>query len=706
MKKHSFPRGLPFFLAVFILVAVAAAPVAAEQTKKPWTPDDIWKLKPVSDHQLSPDGEWIAYVVAVTDFEENKRNSDIWLMPSRGGKGRRMTTSPQGDNHPRWSPDGKSIAFLSGRSGSNQIYILPVEGGEARKVTDFPGGVGDLLWTPDGGGFIFTARTYLDCPDLDCIREKDKKKEDCKVSALVHKHLLYRHWDTYEDGKVQHLYYIDAGGGDPEDLTPSLQYDALTYWLASAGRDFDISPDGGTIYFSGKQDEDQAVSYNEEIWRVTGGGGVERVTSNPAADSHPRVSPCGRYLAYRATRRPGYESDRYELMVMLIPDGEPRSLTADLDLSVGAFFWGYKGDKLYFTAEDRADINLFQVPFRGGKVTTLVGGEGEAGHGYHLDFRAGPKDKFFVYRYRPMTHYYELFRCNSKGKKVERLSHVNDDLYREFHTPDAEEIWYEGVAGARVHGFLVKPMNFDPGKKYPLLVRIHGGPQQMFGYAYRTEFAIFSGADYAVFFCNPRGSTGYGQEFCDGINRDWGGKVIGDIKSGVAQVLEDYPWIDASKVGAWGGSFGGFVCNWLQGHNQDGMFSVLVSHAGEADQWSSYGSTEELWFPEWELSGTPWDNPEMNDKYSPIRYAQDFSTPHLIIHGELDYRVPITGGEQMFTALQRMKVPSKMIRFPDENHWILQPHNQRFWNASILDWFEQWLRRGGREIPAEGAEKM
>ena len=692
-------RRISIFLVVMALTAAIVLPAAADEGKKPWTPDDLWKLKRVGDNQVSPDGKWIAYVVSVTDFDENSRNSDIWIIPAGGGEGRRMTTSLKSDNHPRWSPDGTTIAFLSSRDDSRQIYILPLQGGEARKATDIYGGVGDFIWTNDGAGFIFTARIYPGCEDFECVEEKDEEKEKCKVTAMVHKSLMYRHWDTYEDGKVQHLFHIAAEDGEPRDLTPALKFDALTYWLGSAGREFDLSPDGKTIYFAGKQDEDQAVSYNEEIWMVSleGDGEVQKVTSNPAADSHPRISPDGKYIAYRATRRPGYESDRYELTVIKLPDGEPVSLTPDFDRSVGSLFWSHDGKKIYFSAEDQADINLFSVPAKGGKIKTVIGGRGDAGHGYHLSVQPGPKDKFFTYLYRPMVHYYEIFRCNAKGGGVKKLTGVNDELYATYHFPDAEVIWFEGAEGAKVHGFIVKPMNFDPGRKYPLLVRIHGGPQQMFGYAYRTEYAVFSGADYAVFFCNPRGSTGYGQEFCDGINSDWGGKVIEDIRSGVRHVLANYDWIDGGKVAGWGGSFGGFVCNWLQGHNEDGMFAVLVTHAGEADQWSSYGSTEELWFPEWEFSGTPWDNPELNDLYSPIRYAKNFSTPHLIIHGELDYRVPITGGEQMFTALQRLGVPSKMIRYPDENHWILQPHNSRFWYASILDWCEQWLRRDGAE---------
>lgn len=685
-------------LAALLLVAAGAA---AE--KAPWTPDDLHRMKRVGSPALSPDGEWLAYVVTATDFEENRGNSDIWLMPAGGGEARQLTTSPKGDSHPVWSPCGGYIAFLSSRDEGNQLHVIAVDGGEARKITDIPGGVGDVVWLPDGSGFVLTARIYPGCEDFDCVREKDEAKEEKKVSAMVHERLMYRHWNTYEDGKVQHLFVVDRDGEGLRDLTPDLRFDALTYWLASAGRDFDLSPDGSVVYFSGKQDEDQAVSYNEEVWRVAvAGGPVEQVTDNPAADSHPRLSPDGKRLAWRATRRPGYESDRYELMVKDLPGGEPRSLTPDWDRSVGTFFWADDGKTIYLSAEDRANIDLFSVPSTGGEVRLVIGGDGPAGRGYHLGVDAAPKEKFFVYLHRPMTHYYEIFRCNRKGRGVKQLTDVNGELYAAHHFPDAEEMWFEGAGGAKVHGFLVKPIDFDPSKRYPLMVRIHGGPQQMFGYAYRHEYAIFSGAGFAVFFCNPRGSTGYGQEFTDGINLDWGGKVIDDIEAGVRYVLAENEWIDPGRVGAWGGSFGAFVCNWLQGHNEDGMFSCLVSHAGEAEQWSSWGSTEELWFPEWELGGPPWENPDYYDEIAPIRYAKNFSTPHLIIHGELDYRVPITGGETMFTALQRLGVPSKMIRFPDEDHWILQPHNARFWYASILDWMEQWLVRDG--APAEKAE--
>ncbi|UCE19737.1 MAG: S9 family peptidase [Gemmatimonadota bacterium] len=680
------------FLIVLAGVLCCSGTVGAQE-KKPFTPEDLWRFKGVSEPQLSPDGKWATFVVSVTDREENKKDSDIWVVSSRGGEPRQLTTSPKGDTSPRWSPDGKTIAFVSAREEDDQIWLLPFEGGEAKKLTDFPGGVSEIHWTPDGTSLIFVGRVYHECEDIECTRERDEEKKENKVKAMVHDHLLYRHWSTYEDGKADHLFIISADGGAPRDLTPDLKFDALTYWLASAGREYDISPDGQYVYFAGNQDEDQAVSYNTEVYRIhSGGGEIEKLTHNPAADNQPRLSPDGKRLAYRATRRPGYESDRYELMVMDLTTRETESLTGNVDLSVGALFWAPDGKAIYFEAEDRGDANLFAISAEGGEVRTVIGGDGPTGRGYHFDCQLSRDGSFFIYSFRDMPHLYEIYRCDRNGQKVSAITRVNQELYDTYHFPDAEEIWFEGDGGTKVHGFLVKPFDFDADKKYPMMVRIHGGPQQMFGYAFRYEYAIFSGAGYVVFFCNPRGSTGYGQEFCDQIRGDWSGRCFRDLKAGVRYVLDRYPYVDAKRVGAWGGSFGGFMVNWIEGHNEDNMFAALVSHAGDADQWSAYGSTEELWFPEWDMLGTPWDNPGLYDELSPIRYAKNFRTPMLITHGELDYRVPITGGEQMFTALQRLGVPSKMIRFPDEDHWIMKPQNREFWYRSILNWFDQWLK--------------
>ena len=464
MKSHACPKVTPI-IAIVALCILGAACAGWAVDKKPLTPADIWRLKGVGEPQLSPDGAWIAYTLTTTDFDTNSRNADIWLVPAAGGAARRLTTSEKRDDTPAWSPDGSMIAFISARSGDPQVYVLPVGGGEARKVTDFPGGVDDMIWTPDGSGFVFAARTYLECSDLDCIKKKDKEKEESKIGALVHEHLMYRHWNAYEDGKVQHLFHIPVEGGAPRDLTPTLAFDALTYWLASAGRDFEIDPEGEMLYFSGKQDESQAVSYNEEIWCVPlAGGELKQVTTNPAADTHPRVSPDGASLAYRATRRPGYESDRYELMVMALPNGAPRSITADFDRSVGDFFWGRDGKSIYFQVEDRGDVNLCVVPAKGGAVKPVISGE-TAGHGYHTSVAAGPKDGFFVYRHRPMAHTYEIYRCDKGGKNARQITFANKEVYDSFFVPQsAEEYRWKAPDGADVHGWLIKPIAFDPAK--------------------------------------------------------------------------------------------------------------------------------------------------------------------------------------------------------------------------------------------------
>ncbi len=684
-------------LWTILVVCALLWPVSgfARDDAKPWTPEDIWKLKRVGAPALSPDGALVAYQVSETNFKKNWSRTHIRVVGSDGVGDRRVTWATKGsDSHPVWSPDGQTLAFLSTRHEGTQIHLLPFEdGGEAHRLFAFPGGVGDFMFTPDGSALIFTARTWPECGhDLACIRKLDRAKKAKKVTAMLHEHLLYRHWDAYEDGKVQHLFRYPLRGGSVVDLTPDLKWDALTFWLASMGREFDVSPDGRWVYFSGNQDEDQAVSYDYQIYRVpVAGGPVEVVTENPASDMLPRVSPDGKTLAWRASRRPGYESDRYELMVRPIGGGEPRSLTADLDQSVAAITWGPKSKVLYFSAEAKGDINLYKVRRSGGEITPVLDGE-KTGRGYHVASTLSPDGDFFVYMYRTIDRYYEIFRADAKGRSPRPITRVNADLYRAHHFPTAEDVWFEGAEGAKVHGFVIKPKDYDPAKKYPMMVRVHGGPQQMFGYAFRHEFALFSGAGYFVFFCNPRGSTGYGQEFTDRVRADWGGKPIEDLKAGVRHVLAEYPAVDAAKVGAWGGSYGGYVVNWIQGHNEDGLFAALVAHAGGADRWAAYGNTEELWFPEWEMLGPPWERPDIADKWSPIRYAKNFGTPQLITHGDLDYRVRVTGGEVMFTALQRLGVPSKMIRFPDEDHWIVKPHNKQYWYRSILEWFDDWLK--------------
>jgi dipeptidyl aminopeptidase/acylaminoacyl peptidase len=696
-----------------MLMSLTVTSLSAEESAKtaitPFGPADLAKIKGINQLSLSPDGQFLAYVLNTPDFEENKGKKNIYMVNTVTGVTKALTSVLTKDSAPLWAPDGKSLAFLSNRKdGQNQIFVLPLDVGEARQVSDFPGDIEDFSWTPDGRSMIFVAEVYPDCNSLKCSKERDDAKEKNKVKARVHERLLYRHWDSYDEGKVQHLFRLKLDDGTIQDITPKLKFHALTFWMASAGREYEIAPDGSYLYFAGNQDDNQAVSYNTEIFRIRldQPAEVEKLTSNPAADNQPRLSPDGKFLAYRMTRRPGYESDRYEIAVMDLASKNIRYLSEKIDLSVGAMFWGADGREIFFSAEDRGDINLFGISLDSATLRPVIGRDAPGGHGYHLDTIQSRDGSFFVYRYRPMQHPFELYRYTVKNGEVKKLSAINDELLKKTYVPDAEEIWFDGADGTKIQGFLSRPINFDPSKKYPMMVRIHGGPQQALGYSFRKEYILFANAGYVVFWCNPRGSTGYGQKFCDDIRGDYDGKVFDDLRRGVQYVSAKYSFVDPRKIAGWGDSFGGWMANWIEGHNDDGLFAVLVSHAGIADEWSAYGTTEELWFPEWDLRGTPWDNPDQYNQESPIRFAKNFHTPMLITHGELDYRVSISGADVMFTALQRLNVPSKYIRFPDEGHWILKPQNEKFWLGSILDWCDQWLKRDGKVAPApDSSEK-
>lgn len=667
------------------------------QAARPYTPRDAVTAEAVAAPALSPDGAQVAYEVASTDFAANKRESRLFLVPAAGGAEPRQLTFAGSSRAAAWSPDGRSLAFLSSRGDKPeaQVYLLPVDRpGEARPLTSFPGGVEDVIFAPDGRHLVFAARVYPDAPSSDSAAARDSVKAASKLKAMVHDRLMYRHWDTYWDGKVTHLFRVTIAGDSLVDLTPGLKHDALNYWLASAGREFTVSADSKWVYFAGNQDEDQAVSYNTEVYRVQlAGGEPEQLSRNPAADNLPRPSPDGRWLAWRASSRPGYESDEYDLVLLDLAGGKLANLTGSFGRSVGGLFWSAAADTLFFEAEDEGDLDLFAVALAGGPVTRVLGEELGAGEGFHLDVLAPPGEESFIFLSRRYGYLNELASFDRGAGRLTLLSGHNRDLWKEVHVPQGEDFWYQGADGARVHGMLFKPIDFDPAKKYPLLVRVHGGPQQMFPKAFRHEYALFAGRGYVVFTCNPRGSTGYGQEFTDQIRGDWGGRVIEDIRRGVREVLQRAPYVDPQGIAAWGDSYGGFVANWLEGHNEDRMFATLISHAGDADQWSAYGSTEELWFPEWELHGPPWQSPKRYDQLSPIRYAANFRTPMLLTHGDLDWRVPVTGGEQMFTALQRQGIPSRLIRFPDEGHWIRKPQNAEFWYRSILDWADRWCQR-------------
>lgn len=652
--------------------------------RRPITFDDMLKMKRVGDPQLSPDGKWIAYSITTYDKEKNSRQSNIWLIPSPGGAARQLTASEKVDSSPRWSPDGKKLAFISNRDGSSQVWTIDVAGGEARKLSKIPTGASGVIWSGDGKYLAFTSEVYPDCATEECNKKRSEEREKNKVKAQIFDRLLYRHWVAFKEGKRAHVFVMPAEGGEARDLTPG-DHDAPPFSLGGP-TDYAFSPDGKELCFTRNMDKVEATSTNSDLFVVpTTGGEPQRVTTNLGADASPLYSPDGRYIAYRSQGRAGYESDRWQLMIYERQKGRTWSVTADLDRPVTEFRWTADSQRLYFTAGDEGYSSIFTVSSRGGDVKKI---SDKTTNG---DVQPTPDGRAMIFTRRSMVQPTEIFRADSNGRNVQQLTRSNEERLTALDLKPPEYVWYAGAGGRKVQAWLVKPPQFDASRKYPFILLIHGGPQGAWedSFSYRWNPEVIAAAGYIVMAPNPRGSTGFGQQFTDEINADWGGKVYEDLMKGV-DYAESLGYIDKDRMGAAGGSYGGYMVDWIAGHTD--RFKALVTHAGVYNLTSMYGATEELWFPEWEFRGTPWANKEIYEKWSPHNHVANFKTPTLVIHGELDYRVPIGEGFQMFTALQRMNVPSRMLYFPDEGHWILKPQNSELWHKTFLDWFDKYLK--------------
>jgi len=663
--------------------ALGLAPLDAAQ--KPFDVLALLKLSRISDPQLSPDGKMVAFTAQTPDLDANTRPSRIYAVPAAGGAAQLLASEGARNERPRWSPDSRKVAFISDRGGSSQVWLMDADGRNPRQITDISTEAGGVVYAPDGKNLVFVSSVFPDCKNDACNKLRLDERAKSKVTARIYTTLLYRHWNAWDDGRRSHIFAVSVEGGTPRDLTPGPR-DAPT-WELGGPDGYAISPDGKELCYTLNSDEVPATSTNNDLY-VTPieGGPSKKVSINPADDESPVYSPDGRYIAYRAQVRSGYESDRFRLMVHERATGNVVNLTETFDRWVDEIAWAPDSSRLFFTAEDRGREPIYSIPATGGAVRVVVGGDAHLG-----DIQLAQDGKTIVYTGQSGSSPAEIFRGSSSGGAAVRLSHLNDTILGDYHLTPFEEISYEGAEGARVQAMLAKPPDFDPKKKYPLLTLIHGGPQGAWGedWTYRWNAQVFAGAGYVVFMPNPRGSTGFGQAFIDGINGDWGGKAYQDIMAGVDHMaLESY--IDASRIGAAGASFGGYMINWILGHTD--RFKVLVSHDGDFDLRSANLETEELWFPIWEFKGMPWENPEMYARWSPSEFIPQFKTPTLVIHGERDFRVGYGQALQLFTALQLRKVPSKLLLFPDEGHWVLKPQNSRLWYETVLAWLNQWLK--------------
>lgn len=669
-----------------LLLAAAAAPAAPV-----FSATEMMRLKRLSDPQPSPDGKLLAFAQTEVDLAGGKRNADLWLVAVAGGEPRRLAADPASESRPRWSRDGKRLAFLSTRGGSAQVWVVDLVGGEPRRLTSLATGVESYAWI-DETRLLVVSQVFPECGADDACNAKRLAPAADGSSARAFDALLARHWDSWGEGRRSHLLVVRTQGGPALDLTPG-DADAPPFSLGD--EDWAVSPDGREACFSRKEPQAEAWSTNADVFVVpTAGGPARRVGDFVGYDGACRYSPDGNWLAWRAQERAGYEADRWQLVVLDRASGARRQLTADFDRQAEAPVFSADSRRVYFTAEDGGRSTVFAVPTAGGAVVPLLG-RGEPGSasasGSLGDLAPLADGRTLVGTLASLTHPAEIVRFGTDGRGFERVTRVNDALLAGFGLRAGESVQYTGAAEKSVQAWLVKPPDFDATKRYPLLVLVHGGPQGAWtdGWTYRWNAQVFASAGYVVLMPNPRGSTGWGQAFTDDINRDWGGKAYEDVMKGT-DWAEALPFVAKGRSAAAGASYGGYLIDWIAGHSD--RFRALVTHSGVFDLVSMYGATEELWFPEWELGGPYWQARDSYERWSPRNFVAAFKTPTLVVHGERDFRVPLEQGLAMFTALRRQGVPARLVTFPDENHWILKPANSVRWYAEVLGWLGRWTK--------------
>jgi dipeptidyl aminopeptidase/acylaminoacyl peptidase len=658
---------------MFLTLATMLALAAPDFTAK-----DLHSLKRLADPQISPDGKWVLYQQTTIDLGKS-RNTDLYLVSATGGASRPITSHPKTDAQGRFSKDGNEIAFLSSRDGSSQVYLLNLNGGEARQVTHLSQGVSNFRWAT-ANKLAVISDVHPECTGSDFDACTKKKMSEKNASIRVYDKLFVRHWDTWEDGLRSHVLWVDVKTGEATDLTPGDE-DVPPY---PGPDDFDVAPDGSEVAFGRNDDKDESASTNSDLFVTpASGGAAKKFGAAPGFDGLPRFSPDGSMIAYHAQMKAGFESDRWRLMVYDRKTGATRNLSEPFDRSVDEIAWSPDSKTIYFTAGDGPMNPLFAIPASGGTPRKVADG--------HLTQLSISKDGAkAIMALDSLQKPADVVSVDLASGKISRLTDTNDAALANFALLPSESVTYTGSLGKTVQAWITKPANFDATKKYPLLILAHGGPQGVWGdsWSYRWNPQVFAGAGFVVFAPNPRGSTGFGQAFTDDVTRDWGGKVYEDMMKGT-EFAAALPYVDKDRVVAAGASYGGYMVNWMC--TQTKRFKAFVSHDGVYDLTSMAGSTEEQWFSDWEFGGPPWGKDQTQyQKFSPSKFINQCTTPMLIIHNDRDYRLPIEQGLQIFTALQRQGVPSRLVMFPEENHWVLKAENSVLWYDEVLTWLKKW----------------
>jgi dipeptidyl aminopeptidase/acylaminoacyl peptidase len=680
-------------LQVVVLgAALAAAVVAAPANAKGLTVDDMLAMQRVSNPVVSPDGKWVAFNVRDTDYEANRGRFDIWVASIDGATVRRLTTHPDNDTEPAWTRDGKWIYFSSSRGGSSQVWRIAPTGGEAEQVTKLPADINGFKLFPDGKRLVVAIDVWPKARTIAESNKLDDEKAKSKVKARVYDQLLYRHWDQWEDGKYSHLFVWtppELGGkaDDAKDLTPGQTTDSPTHPFGGMD-EVAVSPDGKTVLFVTRTGgRDTAWKTNTEVFAVASAGRGAKpalVTNNKAYDFEPTYSPDGKWIAVRMMTRAGFEADRERIGLYDAATKKLRVLTEGWDRSASSITWSNDNKTIYTSSDNVGNHSLFAIDVATGAAKLLVE------KGTNSAPRVAGDRIVFVRDTLKLPG--ELFTVKRDGSDLRQLTHLNDDRVKKIEWGEYQQFNFKGAKGDTVHGYVMKPAGYRGGK-VPVAMLIHGGPQGSFGdhFHYRWNPQTYAGRGYGVVFIDFHGSTGYGQAFTDSISGDWGGAPYEDLMLGLDAALDKFNWLDKTRMVALGASYGGFMINWINGKTD--RFKALVCHDGNLDERMAYYDTEELWFPEWDHGGTPWDKPEGYLKHNPIDHVKNWKTPTLVVHGALDYRVVDTQGMSTFTALQRKGIPSRFLHFPDENHWVLKPQNSKLWHDEVLAWIDKFSGR-------------
>ncbi|TWT41743.1 Prolyl tripeptidyl peptidase precursor [Phycisphaerae bacterium RAS1] len=698
--------------ALSLFLAACFLPVAsfAQSAAKPINVRDLHALERISQIQVSPDGQRVCFVLRTTDFDANRGRTNLWMCNIDGSVLRRLTTHPEGGaSNPRWAADGGAIYFISSRDDSSQIWRIAADGGEAEQVTRLPLDVESFTLSRNGKLMALNMAVFPDASPADTKKRLDEKKQQ-KATGQLYDKLFVRHWDAWKDGRRSHIFVLPVGGMgvspvpadsvngrdarstlSPEavDLMKGMDADAPSRPFGDAD-EYTFTPDGKAVVFACRnvgREEAWSTRFDLHVAPVDGAAPPKVITpGNKATITQPVFSPDGRTLAYLAMTRPGYEADRMRIVLRSWPDGEPKLLTEKWDRSPQKIVWSGDGKTIYAFADNLGQRSIFAVSAADGAAKAMV----EQGHATELGV-AGDR---VVYGLNSLKSPVQIHTVAAAGGSPTQITKINGEKLAELKLGEPEQFDFVGWNDEKVYGYIVKPVDFDAAKKYPIAFLIHGGPQGSFGndWHYRWNPQLFAAAGYAAVMVDFHGSTGYGQAFTDAITGHWGDRPLEDLQKGLAAALAKYPWMNGEKVAALGASYGGYMINWIAGNWPD-RFRCLVCHDGNLDEQFAYFDTEELWFPEWEHGGTPWEKPENFAKANPIDFVKNWKTPMLVIHGGKDYRVVYTHGIATFTALQRRGIPSKFLFFPDENHWVLKPANGILWYDTVLGWMDEWCKK-------------